>query len=273
MCVDSILWFFCVAFVFIKIQSWFSYSCNFLIRILQWGEDRRFDEMRNNIGKLAIFWIFQVFYLSLLPDFVRPNCVLLVLWRTKLFDSWSNLIFLQAVWVWTVSLPVTVVNASNRTPSLQAQDIIGWIIWFVGFAVEATADQQKLTFKSSPQNRGKWCNAGLWKYTRHPNYFGEVSVEMAFNATNLELMLHWTRFQNVFFLAFMLSNFEWNFDKCCAQIFLWWGVFVASTPVLKGAEWLVILGPIFLTLLLLFISGIPMLEVCFLFLLMLLQNT
>lgn len=51
-------------------------------------------------------------------------------------------------------------------------------------------------------------------------------------------------------------------DKCCVQIFLWWGIFVASTPVLDGAEWLVILGPIFLTLLLLFISGIPLLEVC-----------
>ncbi|KAL4331162.1 hypothetical protein AHAS_Ahas13G0472500 [Arachis hypogaea] len=41
---------------------------------------------------------------------------------------------------------------------------------------------------------------------------------------------------------------------------LWWGIFVASTPILKGAEWLVIIGPIFLTLLLLFVSGIPMLE-------------
>jgi len=50
------------------------------------------------------------------------------------------------------------------------------------------------------------------------------------------------------------------------QLFLWWGVFVASTPVLSGAEWLVILGPILLTLLLLFVSGIPLLEVrnCFL---------
>lgn len=83
---------------------------------------------------------------------------------------------LQAVWVWTVSLPVTVVNASNRKPSLQAEDIIGWIIWFVGFAVEAIADQEKLIFKNIPENRGKWCNVGLWKYTRHPNYFGEVSV-------------------------------------------------------------------------------------------------
>lgn len=48
------------------------------------------------------------------------------------------------------------------------------------------------------------------------------------------------------------------------QIFLWWGIFVASTPVLDGAEWLVVLGPIFLTLLLLFVSGIPLLEVRFL---------
>ncbi|GLT63548.1 hypothetical protein SLA2020_361070 [Shorea laevis] len=151
-----------------------------LMRILQWGEDRRFDEMRNNLGKLAIFWISQ------------------------------------AVWVWTVSLPVTVVNASDRDPSLQGADVIGWIMWVVGISVEATADQQKLLFKNSPENRGKWCNIGLWKYSRHPNYFGEL--------------------------------------------LLWWGIFVASSPVLEGAEWLVILGPIFLTLLVLFVSGIPLLE-------------
>ncbi|KAG5535215.1 hypothetical protein RHGRI_023110 [Rhododendron griersonianum] len=151
-----------------------------LMRILQWGEDRRFDEMRASLGKLAMFWAFQ------------------------------------AVWVWTVSLPVTIVNASDRDPSLQAEDIIGWIIWSIGISVEATADQQKLTFKNSPDNRGKWCCVGLWKYSRHPNYFGEI--------------------------------------------FLWWGIFLASTPVLNGAEWLVVLGPLFLTLLLLFVSGIPLLE-------------
>ncbi|CAK9312122.1 unnamed protein product [Citrullus colocynthis] len=151
-----------------------------LMRILQWGEDRRFDEMRSNLGKLAVFWIFQ------------------------------------AVWVWTVSLPVTVVNASNHNPPLRAADVIGWIMWLVGVVIEATADQQKLAFKNSPENRGKWCNVGLWKVSRHPNYFGEI--------------------------------------------FLWWGIFVSSTPVLEGAEWLVILGPIFLTLLLLFVSGIPLLE-------------
>lgn len=151
-----------------------------LMRILQWGEDHRFDDKRDNLGKLAIFWIFQ------------------------------------AVWVWTVSLPVTVVNASDKDPSIQAEDIVGWIMWSLGICIEATADQQKLSFKNSPENRGKWCNIGLWKYSRHPNYFGEL--------------------------------------------LLWWGVFVASAPVLDGAEWLVILGPIFLTLLLLFVSGLPLLE-------------
>lgn len=82
--------------------------------------------------------------------------------------------------MWSVSLPVTVVNASNRNPSLQAEDIIGWIIWSVGFLVEAAADQQKLVFKNSPENRGKWCNVGLWQYSRHPNYFGEVSAATSF---------------------------------------------------------------------------------------------
>ncbi|XP_058080038.1 uncharacterized protein LOC131228190 isoform X2 [Magnolia sinica] len=151
-----------------------------LMRILQWGEDRRFDEMRSNLGKLAVFWTFQ------------------------------------AVWVWTVSLPITVVNSRDRDPSIKPGDIVGWIIWSMGMSVEATADQQKLAFKNSSANRGKWCNVGLWRFSRHPNYFGEI--------------------------------------------FLWWGIFVASTPVLEGAEWLVVLGPIFLTLLLLFVSGIPLLE-------------
>eukprot|EP00250_Pteridium_aquilinum_P008647 c18100_g1_i1 orf=874-1854(-) len=151
-----------------------------LLRILQWGEDRRFDDKREDLLKFAVFWI------------------------------------LQAIWVWTVSLPVTIVNASDRNPDIQAADVIGWILWFVGFVFEAVADQQKLTFKNNTANKGKWCDAGLWRFTRHPNYFGEI-----------------------------LS---------------WWGIFIASTPVLKGGQWAVISGPIFITVILLFLSGIPLLE-------------
>lgn len=78
--------------------------------------------------------------------------------------------------MWTVSLPLTIVNASDNDPPVRPQDIIGWIIWLIGFLAEATSDQQKLWFKNNPANRGKWCNVGLWKYSRHPNYFGEVCL-------------------------------------------------------------------------------------------------
>lgn len=47
-------------------------------------------------------------------------------------------------------------------------------MWIIGFSIEAIADQQKLQFKKSPANKGKWCDVGVWKYSRHPNYFGEV---------------------------------------------------------------------------------------------------
>ncbi|MCO5598402.1 hypothetical protein L7F22_052497 [Adiantum nelumboides] len=151
-----------------------------LFRILQWGEDRRFDDKRDNLLKFAAFWI------------------------------------IQAVWVWTVSLPVTIVNASDRNPDIQAADIVGWVLWFLGALIEAVADQQKLAFKNNATNKGKWCDAGLWGFTRHPNYFGEI--------------------------------------------LLWWGIFIAATPVLNGGQWAAIVGPIFITIVLLFLSGIPLLE-------------
>ncbi|GJN23575.1 hypothetical protein PR202_gb11237 [Eleusine coracana subsp. coracana] len=163
-----------------------------LMRIVQWGEDRRFDNMRNNLGKLAVFWIFQ------------------------------------AAWVWTVSLPVTVVNASDRNPSIEARDIIGWVMWLVGICVEAAADQQKLMFKNNPSNRGKWCDAGLWKYSRHPNYFGEVS---SFN-------------------SFIYDIYQYSFG----------GRSLLHQPQFCQIQNGFIFGPIFLTLLLLFLSGIPLLE-------------
>ncbi|KAK8692669.1 hypothetical protein V6N13_070276 [Hibiscus sabdariffa] len=153
-----------------------------LIRILRWGEDKRHDKMRNNVGSIAVYFIVQGF------------------------------------WAWAVTLPITVVNASDKDPSIQAEDIIGWIMWFVGTVVEFLADKDKFSFKNFPESKEKWCDVGLWKYSRHPNYFGDI----------------------------LLS----------------WGYFVASIPVLEGSEWLVVLiGPIFLTLLLLFVSGLPILEV------------
>ncbi|GAB2213031.1 hypothetical protein Drorol1_Dr00021045 [Drosera rotundifolia] len=170
----------------LRLESKSTIGVEFATCTLQ-GEDRCLDQIRGKLGKLAIFWTFQV------------------------------------IWAWTVSLPVTIVNASNHNPSVREVDIIGWVVWLLGILCEAVADQQKLSFKNSPRNKGMWCNVGLWKYSRHPNYFGE-------SRGSLKLIL------------------------------LWWGSFMAATPALIGAEWLVIFGPNFSTLLLLFATGIPFLE-------------
>lgn len=87
---------------------------------------------------------------------------------------------MQAIWVFTVSLPVTIVNATERNPSLGAADYVGWVMWGTGFLMEVFADQQKLNFKKDSANNGRWCDVGVWKYSRHPNYFGEVSLLTGF---------------------------------------------------------------------------------------------
>lgn len=150
-----------------------------LLRILAWGKDNRFDTIRENLVKLAVFWL------------------------------------MQAIWVWTVSLPVTIVNASFlNNPEINGWDITGWLIFAFGFSIEAVADVQKLIYKK--KNPKHWCDAGVWKWSRHPNYFGEIV--------------------------------------------LWWGIFMSAANVLVDWQWFAIVSPLFITLLLLFVSGIPPLE-------------
>jgi len=61
----------------------------------------------------------------------------------------------------------------NRTPTLSPIEIGAALLWIVGFAGETTADRQLLRFKKNPENRGHTCETGLWRYSRHPNYFFE----------------------------------------------------------------------------------------------------
>ncbi len=89
-------------------------------------------------------------------------------------------------------------------------------MWIVGLVLETVSDFQKLFFKADKANKGKWCDVGLWKYSRHPNYFGEI--------------------------------------------LLWWGIFIGATPVLRGVQYTAIFGPVFITFILLFLSGMPILE-------------
>ncbi|XP_055044319.2 uncharacterized protein [Misgurnus anguillicaudatus] len=108
------------------------------LRILKEGQDRRFNNVRDSPGTFFVYWT------------------------------------MQALWVFVTLLPTLILNNERRDEPLGTRDYIGWGIWGLGFATQAIADQQKWNFKSDPDNAGKFIHHGLWAYSRHPNYLGEI---------------------------------------------------------------------------------------------------
>ncbi len=149
-------------------------------RIRKAGKDERFDRIK--------------------PSFVR------------FLNAWT----LQGLWV---SLTLAAALAAITTTAREAigvVTVIGALVWVAGFGVEATADRQKSRFRADPANKGRFISSGLWAWSRHPNYFGEIV--------------------------------------------LWVGVAIVAVPVLEGWQWVTLISPVFVTLLLTRVSGVPLLE-------------
>jgi steroid 5-alpha reductase family enzyme len=85
---------------------------------------------------------------------------------------------LQAVLAWIVSLPLYA--AITTSSPLGILDLAGCLLWLLGFCFEAVGDWQLARFKADPANRGRVLSRGLWRYTRHPNYFGECVLWWGF---------------------------------------------------------------------------------------------
>lgn len=82
---------------------------------------------------------------------------------------------LQGLWVFLTMIVVIVINSqADSAPAIGIWDGIGLSMWILGFAIEVIADNQKTVFNTEPKNQDKWIDSGLWSYSRHPNYFGEI---------------------------------------------------------------------------------------------------
>jgi len=88
--------------------------------------------------------------------------------------SYFQIYVLQGVFLFLVVLPVLVMHR-DRVSSIGILEVIGVVIWLAGFYFEAVGDAQLARFIKDPSNKGKLMQSGLWAYTRHPNYFGEVT--------------------------------------------------------------------------------------------------
>ena len=148
-------------------------------RVHRAGRDRRFDKTKHSPGRFAVAWSLQGLWVFLTP---------------------------LAVWL-VIIRPVD---------GLGIQDAVGLSVWVVGFGFELVADAQKSAFRRVAKNEGRFIQSGLWAWSRHPNYFGEIA--------------------------------------------LWTGIFIAASSQLQGVEWLAVLSPVFVAILLVSGSGIPLLE-------------
>lgn len=96
--------------------------------------------------------------------------------RKFVWLSLRKVFLLQGVVIWAVSLPVQFAAAYPTPPTLGWLAWAGTGLWAVGFFFESVADYQLTRFRADPANKGTVLNTGLWKYSRHPNYFGELCV-------------------------------------------------------------------------------------------------
>jgi len=103
-------------------------------------------------------------------------------WGERRFP-WLSLVivfWLQAVILWVVSWPLFQAVRADRPAGLTWLDGVGVVLFVVGFVFETVGDWQLARFKADPANRGRVMDLGLWRYTRHPNYFGECVLWWGF---------------------------------------------------------------------------------------------
>lgn len=175
------------------------------------------------VTSLVLLWGFRLFFYIGLRNWSKPEDFRYVemrkKWKTNVkFKAYFIVFMLQMSFLYVISLPIQLVNFVEVTLDLTGYIIlgVGVILWFIGFYFEAVGDSQLKNFKKNPLNKGKIMSSGLWKYTRHPNYFGEA--------------------------------------------LMWWSVWIVSISTLSIINLYGIVGPLFITYLLLYVSGVPLLE-------------
>ena len=107
---------------------------------------------------------------------------------------WSRFLVtwtLQGLWVFVTLAAALAAITSSRAPSLDLWAICGALIWLFGLGLEAVADAQKTRFNQQAENAGKFINVGLWRWSRHPNYFGEIVLWLGVAVVAIPSLQDW----------------------------------------------------------------------------------
>ncbi len=125
-------------------------------RIRAEGEDRRFREIKKSFSRFLLAWT------------------------------------IQGLWVtFSLAAALAAITSSTRV-GFGSLSIAGFAVWLFGFGIEVIADRQKSQFRVKPENKGKFINSGLWSWSRHPNYFGEIVLWIGVAIIALPNLSGWT---------------------------------------------------------------------------------
>jgi len=126
------------------------------------GEDFRYKQFRKEYGEERYWWF-----------------------------SYFQTFLLQGALVLIVSLPLYGISMSSDTGRLNFLDYAAIAIWLIGFVFESGGDYQMARFKKDIRNKGKVMDKGFWKYTRHPNYFGDATVWWSYALISIAAGAYW----------------------------------------------------------------------------------
>ena len=151
------------------------------------------------LNVLVTLWGLRLSLHILIRNWGQPEDYRYANWRREAGNAWwwrsyFKVFLLQGVILWIVSMPLLAGQISENPAQLTILDFMGILIWAIGFFFEAVGDWQLSRFKANPANKGKLLTSGVWRFTRHPNYFGDAAQWWGFYLIALAGGGYWTIF-------------------------------------------------------------------------------
>lgn len=185
------------------------------------------------IGFVVTAWVDFALTLNIAPDRKLILCLLVSVWGLRLaihiltrnwgkpedfrYQAWRKeagaswwwksflrVFLLQGGLLWIISTPLLAAQFSAQPGQPYWLVILAILVWLVGFIFEALGDWQLMRFKANPANKGKLLTSGVWRYTRHPNYFGDAAQWWAYYLLALAAGGWWTIFSPVIMTFFLM---------------------------------------------------------------------
>lgn len=161
------------------------------------------------ISALVTIWGLRLSLHILRRNWGKPEDFRYQKWRNENGRKWWWLSFfqvflLQGALMWIISAPLLAAQLGSYPQHLSVFDFLGALLWLVGFFFEVVGDYQLARFKTNKENKGKVMNTGVWRYTRHPNYFGDSAQWWGYYLVAAGAGGWWTIFSPILMTLFLL---------------------------------------------------------------------